>query len=326
MPPAQSTTVSVVLCTFNGERFLDQQLRSILAQTVVPDEIIISDDGSTDSTLAIARDFSARHPALTWSITARKAPLGVTENFASALVTARGDLIALCDQDDLWEPHRISAAVSAFRDESILLVHSDATLVDSGGAPRGSLMEVLNLTTRERGALGSGNSLEALVKRNLVTGATVMMRRVLLESALPIPPGWVHDEWLALIASSQRGLVFLDQPLIRYRQHGSNEIGAKRTDFDEAATRLREPRSQFFARKLLRNQGIDRLVASAPSWLSEESKDLLRRKVAFDLWRSAVPQSRLHRVVPVLSAWARGHYGRFARGYLDVIRDLVLTD
>lgn len=326
MAPAQSTTVSVVLCTYNGEEFLAQQLESILAQTVVPDEIIISDDGSTDSTLAIARDFSARHPALTWSIAARKAPLGVTENFASALVTARGDLIALSDQDDLWEPHRISAAMSAFRDESILLVHSDATLVDSEGARLGSLMSTLNLTSGEREALNSGRALDALMRRNLVTGATVMMRRTLLESALPIPQSWVHDEWLALIAASRRGLVFVDQPLIRYRQHGSNEIGAKRTDFDEASTRLREPRSQFFARKLVRNQGIDRLVASAPSWLSEESKELLHRKVDFDQWRSAVPESRLRRVVPVLTAWARGQYGRFARGYLDVIRDLVLTD
>jgi hypothetical protein len=153
-----------------------------------------------------------------------------------------------------------------------------------------------------------------------------MIRSSLLEQALPIPEGWVHDEWLALVAAAQRGAVFQEDPLIRYRQHGNNEIGASKTDYHEARRRLLEKRSEFFARKLRRNHGIAALLEEKPSWLGSAAHSSLTAKVEFDQWRSALPSSRVRRLVPVLSWWFTGHYGRYARGYVDVIRDIALTD
>ena len=210
MGPAAGVKVSVVVCTYNWERFLAEQLQSILDQTHPPDDIIVSDDGSSDSTLDKvaefrSRDRGAKRPQLT--VRSRKKPLGVAGNFAYALMKARGEFIALADQDDVWEPNRLERGLAGFRDDA-LLVHSDATIIDEVGHPTGSLMSALRLTNGERRSLLSGNAVDALLRRNLVTGATTIIRASLLQQALPIPEGWVHDEWLALVAAAQGGVVF----------------------------------------------------------------------------------------------------------------------
>ena len=320
--------VSVVMCTYNGEKYLREQLQSILDQTRPPDEIIISDDGSTDSSLQIVAEFASSNGVAqtpVWRVETRTTPLGVSENFASALKKVRGEFIALADQDDVWQPDRLEKALAQFHD-GVLLVHSGATLIDASGRPTGTLMSALRLTGSETRNLLSGRALHALLRRNVVTGATTMIRSSLLEQALPIPEGWVHDEWLALIAAAQGGVVFQEDPLIRYRQHGNNEIGASKTDYDEATRRLREERSEFFARKLRRNDGITALLENKPAWLGSVAHLSLAAKVEFDQWRSALPSSRLRRVAPVVGRWITGHYSRYGRGYMDVIRDIALTD
>ena len=320
--------VSVVMCTYNGEKYLREQLQSILDQTRPPDEIIISDDGSTDSSLQIVAEFASSNGVAqtpVWRVETRTTPLGVSENFASALKKVRGEFIALADQDDVWQPDRLENALAHFHD-GVLLVHSDATLIDASGRPTGSLMSALRLTSSERRNLLSGRALDAVLRRNVVTGATTMIRSSLLEQALPIPEGWVHDEWLALVAAAQGGVVFQEDPLIRYRQHGNNVIGASKTDYDEATRRLREERSEFFARKLRRNDGIAALLENKPAWLDSVAHSSLAAKIEFDQWRSTLSSSRVKRLVPVLRRWFTGHYGRYARGYLDVIRDSALTD
>ena len=328
MGPASGVKVAVVVCTYNGEKFLAEQLQSILDQTHPPDGIIVSDDGSSDSTLDVVEEFSSRDSGAKrpqWTVQSRKKPLGVAGNFASALKKAQGDFVALADQDDVWEPNRVEKGLARFRD-GVLLVHSDATLIDEAGQPTGSLMSALRLTGGERRSLLSGNALDALLRRNLVTGATTMIRASLLQQALPIPEGWVHDEWLGLVAAMKGGVVFSEESLVRYRQHGSNEIGATKTDLDEATRRLRETRSDFFSRKLLRNSGISRLLEQEPDWLGAEARAALAGKLEFDHWRSQLPAQRLGRLGAVVMRWTQGDYGRFARGYLDVIRDLSLTD
>jgi glycosyltransferase involved in cell wall biosynthesis len=320
--------VSVVVCTYNGEKYLRDQLQSILNQTRPPDEIIISDDGSTDSTLEIVEEVRSQwseDKIPVWTVMTRTKPLGASGNFASVLSQAHGEFIALADQDDVWETNRLEKSMTLFRD-GVLLVHSDATLVDAAGTPIGTLMSALRLTAGEKKSLLDERALDAVLRRNVVTGATTMIRSSLLEQALPIPEGWVHDEWLALIAAIQGGVVFSQDPLIRYRQHGNNEIGASKTDSREARRRLKEKRGDFFRRKLFRNEVIATLLREKPPWLGSAAHDSLQAKIDFDRWRSALPHARVKRVAPVLERWVVGDYGRFARGYLDVVRDVSLTD
>lgn len=317
--------ISVVVCTYNGEKYLEQQLVSIVQQTRPPDEIIVSDDGSTDQTLAIAHKILAMAEAvgIAVSVVSRKKPLGASGNFSSALPLAQHDLIALSDQDDVWSLNKLELLGATFEAHlDALLVHTDATLIDSTGAATTTLMATLRLTSGERLALRARRGLETLVRRNVVTGATVMLRRSLLGQALPIPDGWVHDEWLALVAATQGGLVFDERRLVDYRIHADNAIGAKALDSAEVSKRLRQARSEFFGLKNKRNAAIRSLVADNPPWLSGEVKAVLAAKLEHDSWRGALPDRRLFRFFPVLVRFLGGRYTRFARGYLDVVRDL----
>jgi glycosyltransferase involved in cell wall biosynthesis len=183
MPVSSTPKVSVVVATYNGSQYLAEQLESILAQTLAPTEIIVSDDGSSDSTLEIVAKFQSAQPrkgAPAWRVLSRKKPLGVAGNFAGTLVVATGDLVAFADQDDIWEANKLEILASHFDDARTLLAHSDALLIDAKGQKVGSLMRALRLTARERSALRGGRALDALLRRNLVTGAT--------ESALATHP------------------------------------------------------------------------------------------------------------------------------------------
>ncbi|MDB4607154.1 glycosyltransferase family 2 protein [Pontimonas sp.] len=323
---AERPSISVVMCTFNGERFVVEQLESILTQTVTPEEIIISDDGSSDSTLAVVDKVrQASDVPVRWDIQTRENPLGPAKNFESALKRATGDVIALADQDDVWMPHKLETLTAALTNSPRALVaHSDARLVDDSGRNGSTLVKTLALTRQEKKHLRSGRAIRALLKRNLVTGATMVISRKLLDTALPIPDGWIHDEWLAVVAALQDGVVFDEGLLISYRQHSSNAIGAQQLGPAIAQERLGESRTAFSARKALRNKPLAALAVQQPRWLPAHHVGALRAKVDFDASRAKLPHWHLARVFPVLQSVLAGHYRNYARGWIDVIRDLSL--
>jgi len=319
--------ISVVICTYNGEAFLREQLESILGQSRRPEAILLSDDGSSDGTLALARQIleSPAAEGIEITIRTRATALGAAGNFSEALGQIGQGLVALADQDDVWHKDKLAILGSLLEAEpDLLAVHTDAALVDSTGRRFGSLMSTLKLTTAERAALGQGRGLDALLRRNLVTGATMVFRSELLQRALPVPRGWVHDEWLALVAALSGGLRFERQELLSYRQHGGNDIGVRALSATEARERLGQSRTEFFARKTERNEALRSLVASPPTWLGEQGVRALQGKIEHDQWRVGLPDSRLARVPGVLRRWVTGHYARYARGAMDVVRDLVL--
>ena len=323
-PPA----ISVVLCTYNGEEFIEEQLRSILNQTLMPQVIIVSDDGSTDSTLALVKGIAkTSRKEIRWDIRTRAAPLGAAENFGSALPLATGDFIALSDQDDVWVADKLEVMSQQLSENpSLLLIHSDARLIDAEGVPGASLMSTLRITRGERNNLARGFAIKALLRRNLVTGAAVVLRKELLDDALPLPKGWVHDEWLGLIAALRGGLAFNARALIDYRQHGNNQIGANKTDVAMAQSRLQETRQSFFDKKAMRNEALQDLVDHPPRWLTAEGLTLLAGKTQHDRWRQALPALRIRRIVPVILRGLSGNYAKYSRGVLDMVRDVSLRD
>jgi glycosyltransferase involved in cell wall biosynthesis len=220
--------ISVVLCTHNGEAWLDEQLQSIESQSLQPDELVVGDDASRDSTLGILQAF-ARRAAFPVHIARHEPPLGVVDNFEVTLSRARGQYVALSDQDDIWLPERIQRGVEAVRaiegdGSTPVLAHSDPVLVDAAGVETGhGFMEA-------RGLDGTvTNPLRVLLRHNLVTGCTVTCNRSLIERASPFPERLVmHDWWLALVAAATGEVTMIDSTLVHYRQHGGNQIGASR--------------------------------------------------------------------------------------------------
>lgn len=318
-------TLSVVMATYNGDAFIEAQLDSILRQTRLPDEIVISDDGSTDNTLAIVTRVKATAPAsVSWQVVTHSSPLGVANNFRSAASLATGDLIALADQDDWWVPGKLRTLENTLVGKDALLVHSDAELVDEAGNLLGmSVTDSLRMTRGERRGLIAGRGLEQLVRRNLVTGHTVVMRRGVVELAGEIPAGWLHDEWWALIAAAHGRVVFCPEILGHYRQHTINQVGATRSGFARLMERFGEPQDEFRARHRTRHEGLLGYVTNNESSLPQGSTRLLRGRIAHYTWQATLPASRLLRVGPIVWRVVTGNYHRFRRGIFDALRDMM---
>jgi glycosyltransferase involved in cell wall biosynthesis len=320
--------ISVALCTYNGASYVEEQLTSVLHQRRRPHEIVISDDASTDDTIeVIERTLAARagtdRPDV--RILRNAQPLGVTANFERALAATTGELIALCDQDDVWHPAKLERLAGAFGARSdLLLVHSDARLTDAAGRPTGrTLFETLGVTADERRRVHRGEAFGVLMRRNIVTGATAMVRRELVERSVPFPEAWVHDEWLAVVGASTGAVDLVEEPLIDYRQHGANQIGATSLTGMGRVQRLRAPRSRRNATLLERARA---LAERMPLLRPEPSSAVRRRaeeKLEHELVRSALPASRLRRPWPVLREWRTGRYSTCGLGVQDVVRDLV---
>lgn len=320
--------ISVALCTRNGARYLPAQIRSICTQEPLPREIIVSDDGSSDDTLAVVRETIALcgvADRIALRVFSNTPPLGVTRNFEQAVRACSHALIVLCDQDDVWHPGRLARMAAQFEARpDLLLLHTDARLVDAELQPLGStLFHALEVQPAELEAISRGDAFSVLLRRNLVTGATTMFRRTLLDAALPFAPEWVHDEWLAAIAAATGRMDVLPEPTIDYRQHASNQIGARRLMLSEKIAKAFAERGDKHVARLHRADALlqrllqlgDRVPAA---WLEAQ-----RAKVAHQRFRAGLPKARPLRVVPILAEAARGRYARFGRGGHAIAQDLL---
>lgn len=315
--------VSVALATRDGARYLSAQIESILGQTRPVDQIVVSDDASTDGTVELAQRLVASSGIDV--VTVRNdPPLGVAGNFQAALAACDGDVILLSDQDDVWHPDRVQSSLAVFEsDPRWLALHADAALVDGDGLPLGlDLLDALEVPSEVRARVTAGDAFPAFLQRNLATGATMAIRRELRDLALPVPAGWIHDEWLAIVASALGRLTLVDRPLIDYRQHGANEIGVSAPSVRAKARRVLAPRGE-------RNRVLAQRAASLDERLDgfdvpQGVREQAGEKRRFEQQRADLPRNRLRRLPSVLRWAARGDYSTYAsRGRADVLRDLL---
>ena len=321
-----SQPVSVALCTRNGAQFIEAQLRSILNQSVQPHEVVLSDDASTDDTVAIARAVMNAESGPTLTVLPNPIALGVAANFEQAILACAGEFIALCDQDDVWHPHRLSRALQQFEAQpSLDLLFSDARLVDARGQSLDrSLFGVLEISADDVAALHRGDGLSLLIRRNIATGATVMFRRRLLMPALPFAPSWLHDEWLAAVGSAVGRVDAVEEQLIDYRQHGSNEIGVVEPTLIRKVQRVFEPRGDRNDRLRRQFAELASRLEGCPDLVHPSTLRMVREKSQFERIRAELPSVRLRRLPAVLAANRNGWYRKYAsQGRLDMLRDLL---
>jgi glycosyltransferase involved in cell wall biosynthesis len=204
--------ISVCMATYNGARYLREQLESILIQMDRLDEMIVVDDGSSDDTVAMLRALGDGRVKLLLN----ERNHGPIRSFERALEQARGDLVLLADQDDVWLPGKRDAIVAAFeRHPSAQVVVSDAQVIDA----HGSLSMPSFMATRG----GFRPGLFSTLWKNRYLGCAMAVRRQALAAALPIPRRVpMHDMWLGTVGSLIGDVVYLSTALIRYRRHGDN--------------------------------------------------------------------------------------------------------
>ncbi len=207
--------ISIAMATYNGEKYLKEQLESIYNQTYKNIEVIVTDDCSVDKTVEILEQY-AKSCGLKYIVNEKN--LGFVKNFEKVLSLCNGDYIALADQDDIWCKDKIEILLKNISGH--LMVHSDAMLIDDKG-------EIIEESFTKQNKKKVYQTVQDYLFINNVTGCTCMIDKTLLKKALPIPSKFgVHDYWLAVIASTQDSIAYVDKPLVKYRQHDDNQIGA----------------------------------------------------------------------------------------------------
>lgn len=310
-----SLRISVAMATFNGERYLEDQLDSILAQTAVPHELVVCDDASTDQTVAIIE--SATHKA-SFPIRVFRNPvnLGSTKNFERAIRLCEGDIVVLADQDDIWSADKLGMIGAEFAaNPACVGVFSDALLVDENARELNrTLWRSVGLSGQVRKKLAHGGvpAFRALLKKNYITGATFAFRADLRGSILPIPECWVHDAWIGLLLAAIGPIRSLPDELVRYRQHATNQIGIRQ---QSVAVRAAEHRAIDMARNCLVPL-IDRLAVEA----DERSDCMLRytRAKESHLRRRVATSNSM---LPLVWDFACGRYLRYSNGLLSFAKD-----
>lgn len=322
-PPRQKS-VSVALCTYNGERYIKQQLESISAQSRHPDEVIICDDGSTDRTLEIADEY-ARNAAFVVTVVRNERRLGSTKNFEKAISLCASDIIVLSDQDDVWRQDKIEKLTLALS-EGASAVFSNAEVVDEKLNPLGySLWQKVRFTQRTRRKFRRGKVLETLVGRNVVTGATMAFRRDVIDACTPIPESWVHDGWIALCAAAAgKKIAFVDEPLIKYRQHANNQIGARKLRLSEQWQRVQAVDLQAHLSLVHRQYTAAYTELSHRGVMSADIKALFEEKIRHITRRQCLRiKGSTSCVFIVMTELVSGRYSRYSNGWRGAARDLA---
>jgi hypothetical protein len=321
--PSQNR-ISIALCTYNGERWLPQQLASIQQQTRLPDELVVCDDRSTDQTLAMLGEFAAAVP-FPVEIIRNTETLGSTKNFEKAIRLCGGDLIALSDQDDLWYPNRLERSEHEFiAHPQAGLVFSDADVIDEQNRPLGAtLWQQLGFAGKRKHDLMAGQFV-LLAKHRFVTGATMMFRATLRERFLPIGVGWVHDEWITLVVAAFSELRPIDLPLIRYRIHGAQQVGFQNKL--EQRAQGTTPAEKHWGRLAESVKELQQMTDFLSAMVPDEERGVLpayQQHLQFLSFRYGLPASRVSRLVPILKNYPQ--YEIHASGLASMLKDLALA-
>jgi glycosyltransferase involved in cell wall biosynthesis len=230
MSESAAPVIDVLLATWNGTAYLRPLLDSVLGQGRVRVRVIAHDDHSTDASAALLDEYATDCPGQV-SIVRSDSRQGVVGSFNRLLECSTAPYVAFCDQDDIWLVEKLAILVDRARELEVahgrrtpILVHSDLEVVDR------DLQRISESFVRHSGIDPARNHLGPLLLRNTVTGCACLFNRALVDAAAPVPAdALMHDYWFALVAAAIGAIGFIDRPLVQYRQHGGNTLGAKRS-------------------------------------------------------------------------------------------------
>lgn len=227
--------ISIAMCTFNGEKYIKEQIESIINQSLIPDEIVICDDCSKDNTVNIIKETLDN-----WSgkvhLVVNEKNLGYRKNFEKAISLCNGDIIFLSDQDDVWNRNKIEIMFNALNNSSdAILAFHDVEIVDENlNLIKKSFWKLLKFDYQKF----LQSDFRRVFEGNVVQGSACVFRKELFNCARPFPEAAVHDEWLGLVALTKGKIIPVNKPLAKYRQSGNNAVGAGSVSLLEKITKL----------------------------------------------------------------------------------------
>jgi glycosyltransferase involved in cell wall biosynthesis len=322
-----NSTLSVVLCTYNGARHLTALLDSLADQRRLPDELLVYDDGSTDATEQLIASFAERAPfVVRWYRHAQR--LGPAANFVAAAQLARSEWIAFCDQDDVWHPDKLASFLASSQELSdTAAIFCNARLVDVEGRPlHRTLWQQLSFTQREQATMSAGYPWKVFVRHPVVSGAGLVIHARVRDCLFPVADHWLHDAWAALIAAASGPVASIAVPLFDYRQHDANVIGARpRTLIDFWQTFHTLDRVAYLETERQRWDAIATRLASLPdNSFKRATVDAVTSKLEHLTRRREFPTPCVQRCKSVASEWHSGNYGLFTKGFGPLLADLFL--
>lgn len=328
-------TISVALCTYNGEKYLREQLDSIASQTLPPDEIIICDDASEDATVSVIAHFSAGCP-IPVKLYRNEKRLGVMLNFRSAISLCTGNYIALSDQDDVWVKDKLKTIVDFFSlpaNKEVQVVFTDLELVDQQLNRLGSTMwRQIGFNSSLQKTWRNGGALDILISRgNFVTGASIVMRssfRREIDDILLQPfKIWFHDGLIALAAARTNSIAFIDKPTVLYRQHEEQVAGTGRGHRDPFLSKL----VKSFAGKTPVREELDSLVRGfsyskddlLQLGFSEKQLEPLTQMIRHFITRQQMPSNKWKRMPVIIKELITLRYRKYSRSWImAAVKDL----
>lgn len=315
--------VSVALCTCNGKKFLGEQLQSIAGQSRAVDEIIICDDASTDGTVAVIKQFSG--PV---QLHINPVRLGVTKNFEKAISHCTGEIIFLCDQDDVWHRQKVETLLARLQLPGTALAFSNAAVVRENLSPAGyRLWESIWFNQHEQQQMRSGNAAPVLLHHAVAAGSTLAFRAEYLPLILPIPdfPN-SHDIWITLLLGCAARIDPVDEDLIQYRLHNANQVGMRRRGLagQIKMARWQIAGSLFQYAADLHEAARDRLSQNSRWPTSPAVLKLLEQKIHHSRLRHHLPKWGAGRLRQIAREIGNGNYRRYSYGTKSVLQDLFL--
>lgn len=209
----QQFSVSVVMCTYNGEQFIDEQIESIVKQTAAIHELIIVDDQSTDRTWEKLNQWKEQYAFI--NVYRNSENLGYNKNFEKAIQLATGELIALSDQDDVWLPEKISRMLPVFNDTNVMLAHCRSVQMKEGK---------LDFKRTRLQHHFDGSDVRHFFFFNHVMGHDAIFRKELVAHIVPIPAGMSYDWWIAANAIARGRIAGIPEFLVYHRIHSNNSF------------------------------------------------------------------------------------------------------
>jgi len=234
MNMSNKALVSIAMCTYNGQKFIEEQIDSILGQTHTNFELIITDDGSSDKTIEIIQNYLLRDSRI--KLYQNEHNLGFVKNFEKAISLCTGEYIALADQDDSWRKDKLEVFIENIADN--VLIYSDAKLIDESSRETGKTL------IRPAKNLISGSNPKAFLLANCVSGNTLMFKKELLTHILPIPEDMsFHDLWIAFVATTYGSIIATQEPMTYYRRYVEQVTNTRDNDYGNFFMRLEKKKS-----------------------------------------------------------------------------------
>lgn len=318
--------VAVAIATWNGERYLRQQLDSIAANSRTPEEIVLVDDCSADDTVVIAEEFARRAPCA-MRIKRNKERLGFNASFQRAASLADGDVVLFSDQDDVWLPHHVESLVTPFENQrDVAVVVSDSLYVDAELRPTGQTLWMVERFHRsDLRRVRSGWQFPGWVRHRAIAGHGMAVRADLRPVLLPFGVDWMYDQWLGLTAAACGSVVIEPRPLTLHRQHDRQALGHRRKRLWDLYRKDPRLAATAFSRQIARwNELRNRLAAHGSSLRDERVIAVIDARIAFlHARRTMRLGSPIHRIVLATAELVRGGYHQYGRGMLTYARDLA---